>query len=112
MKILISITLAVGRLVLFVTSATAQFWTQTGAPLQNWSSIASSADGTRLAAGGNSTFVSTNAGLTSKKRLRLLIYLQHMATSLFKRASVFLRRNSSKTCPVLDGQTGLSRKSK
>ena len=68
-KLLPLIMVAIGSLPLFINAARAQIWTQTGAPLQSWSSIASSADGTRLAAGGqvsggNSTFVSTNAGLT------------------------------------------------
>ena len=69
MKTLSLMAVAAGSLSLFINSASAQIWTQTGAPSQGWSSIASSADGTRLAAGGqlsggNSTFVSTNAGLT------------------------------------------------
>jgi hypothetical protein len=56
---------------LFVSSACAQTWTQTSAPITNWTSVASSADGMKLvaAAGGSSgknisgfIYTSTNAG--------------------------------------------------
>ena len=47
-------------------SAIAQTWTPTGAPVNNWVSVASSADGTRLAAGAGpvAVFTSTNSGVT------------------------------------------------
>src|SRR5438034_11359832 len=48
----------------------AQTWTQTGAPLSGWSSVASSADGAKLVAVGfwlnvpGAIYTSTNAGVT------------------------------------------------
>jgi len=48
-------------------SALAQTWTTTTAPIANWVSVASSADGNRLAAliqGGEAAYISTNAGTT------------------------------------------------
>ena len=42
----------------------AQVWTQTGAPLADWLSVASSADGGELIASGDGTYVSTNSGST------------------------------------------------
>src|SRR5271170_4579508 len=53
-----------------LNSALAQTWTQTSAPTNLWTCVASSADGSKLAAGeGNNNFygliyVSTNSGLT------------------------------------------------
>jgi photosystem II stability/assembly factor-like uncharacterized protein len=56
---------------MFVTCALAQEWTQTTAPTTNWSSIASSADGSKLIATVRGLFsdnvpiyISTNAGGT------------------------------------------------
>jgi hypothetical protein len=51
--------------VLWVSAASGQIWTPTGAPIQGWNSIASSADGTKLLGGGSSgstTYRSTNSG--------------------------------------------------
>lgn len=55
--------------ILFITgeAAPAQNWTTTTAPIANWISVASSADGNRLAAliqGGQEVYISTNAGAT------------------------------------------------
>jgi hypothetical protein len=50
-----------------INSSSAQTWTQTGAPSQNWTAIASSADGNKLFAivGGSYVFyASTNSGAT------------------------------------------------
>ena len=66
MKILTLMAATVGSLIL-LNPASAQTWTQTGAPVQNWKSIASSADGTKLVAmggNGNNSYVSTNSGVT------------------------------------------------
>lgn len=51
-----------------VAATQAQTWIQTSAPITNWSAVASSADGTRLAAAasgmeGGFIFVSTNSGV-------------------------------------------------
>lgn len=44
--------------------AIAQTWTQTSAPLTNWTAVASSADGSRLVAAiaGGQIYTSTNSG--------------------------------------------------
>jgi hypothetical protein len=48
----------------FVRSAFTQTWTQTSAPMTNWSAVASSADGARLlaAVSGGRIYTSTNSG--------------------------------------------------
>ncbi len=53
--------------VLSIEPSVAQHWTVTTAPSANWGSLASSADGNRLAAlvqGGEAVYISTNAGAT------------------------------------------------
>lgn len=68
MKVLLSISIAV----FIFSSAFAQTWTQTSAPTNAWVSVASSADGTKLAAaatfgnhfGTGQIYTSTNSGLT------------------------------------------------
>jgi hypothetical protein len=47
----------------------AQVWTPTGAPLAGWISVASSADGTKLIASGDDTYISTNSGSTWSLKL-------------------------------------------
>jgi len=47
-----------------INPVSAQVWTPTGAPLAGWVSVASSADGTKLIASGDDTYVSTNSGST------------------------------------------------
>lgn len=50
---------------IYVSTNSGETWTQTGAPLNNWISIASSADGTKLVAVvnyGNVIYTSTNSG--------------------------------------------------
>ena len=64
MKTLPLVAVAAGSLSLLINPADAQIWTQTGAPLTGWLSIAGSADGTKLVASSSDTFVSTNSGLT------------------------------------------------
>jgi photosystem II stability/assembly factor-like uncharacterized protein len=54
-----------GGLIVVINSACAQTWTLTSAPATNWTSVASSADGSRLVATGSGlVYVSTNAGET------------------------------------------------
>ena len=56
---------ALGCFFLLTEPAFAQIWTVTTAPVANWVSVASSADGNRLAAlvqGGEAVYISTNAG--------------------------------------------------
>ncbi|MBI3850930.1 MAG: hypothetical protein HY298_11740 [Verrucomicrobia bacterium] len=60
---------ALGSLLPVVNLAFAQTWTQTSAPITNWTSVASSADGTKLVAvvggvPGGSIHTSTNSGAT------------------------------------------------
>src|SRR6185436_19566934 len=49
-----------------MNAAFAQSWTQTGAPITNWSSVASSADGSKLVAGieGGGIYSSSDGGVT------------------------------------------------
>src|SRR5262245_6454653 len=49
-----------------VNPGRAQTWTQTSAPITNWNSIASSADGRKFVAGvwGGGIYASTNSGAT------------------------------------------------
>ena len=57
--------IALGLVANFANSAFAQNWTTTTAPVANWVSVASSADGNKLAAlvqGGEAVYTSTNAG--------------------------------------------------
>lgn len=55
-----------GCLCAAVLSSSAQVWTQTSAPTNNWASVASSADGTKLIAAvkGGPIYLSTNSGFT------------------------------------------------
>src|SRR5262245_55536831 len=54
-----------GELLFVVDAAFAQIWTQTSVPSTNWSSIASSADGTRLVAvGSGGVYISPDSGAT------------------------------------------------
>jgi hypothetical protein len=57
---------ASGGLLMVATSAFAQTWTQTSAPITNWSSIACSADGSKLVAviKGGPIYTSKDAGAT------------------------------------------------
>jgi hypothetical protein len=58
---------ALGCLAIATNQASAQSWTTTTAPIANWVSMASSADGNKLAAlvqGGEVVYTSTNAGAT------------------------------------------------
>jgi len=72
MKIFTSLAAAVsGGLFFALGAASAPTWTQTSAPLTNWTSIASSADGRRLVASADGGFgnagpiyISTNSGAT------------------------------------------------
>ncbi len=59
-------TVAVGGLFVLINQAFAQTWTQTSAPSNSWSSIASSADGTRLVAvaDGGGIYTSADSGAT------------------------------------------------
>ena len=52
--------------VILTNPALAQTWTQTSAPITNWTSVASSADGTKLVAlvYGGPIYKSTNSGAT------------------------------------------------
>src|SRR5579862_5260456 len=59
------LNLLIINLVVASGSAPAQNWTTTTAPVANWISVASSADGNRLAAliqNGETVYISTNAG--------------------------------------------------
>ena len=56
---LLAIT-ALGGLTLLAGSAFAQTWTQTSAPITNWSSVASSADGAKLVAAANPGLIYTS----------------------------------------------------
>jgi len=66
MNILPPTVAAICGLLLVVDPALAQTWTQTSAPDNYWQSVASSADGTRLAAGiaTGPVFTSTDSGVT------------------------------------------------
>jgi len=57
---------AIGLLLALIHSAFAQPWTQTSAPVTNWSSVASSADGIKLVAAvrDGPIYISTNSGAT------------------------------------------------
>lgn len=57
---------AFGGLFTVVNPIFAQTWTQTSAPITNWNSVASSADGSKLAAAvkGGPIYTSTNSGAT------------------------------------------------
>jgi len=66
-KRILARALAWGCLVITADPASAQSWTTTAAPIANWVSVASSADGNKLAAliqGGQAVYTSTNAGAT------------------------------------------------
>lgn len=73
MKTLLPVAILVWGLLIAIETAFAQTWTQTSATNVEWSSIASSADGTRLAAvasangsgtGPGGIYTSTNSGIT------------------------------------------------
>jgi photosystem II stability/assembly factor-like uncharacterized protein len=65
MKSLLPVTIMLCSLFAAVDRAFAQTWTQTSAPTTNWTSIVSSADGTKLVAACPGTcFISTNSGIT------------------------------------------------
>jgi photosystem II stability/assembly factor-like uncharacterized protein len=49
-------------ILMMVNCVFAQTWTQTGAPTNNWISVASSADGSKLVAIGHGLYVSSNSG--------------------------------------------------
>jgi hypothetical protein len=72
-KSLLLALVALGRLFAWFNPAFAQIWTQTSAPITNWVSVASSADGTKLvavagqkgyAAEVGPIYTSTNSGVT------------------------------------------------
>jgi hypothetical protein len=56
-----------GGLLGVANPAFAQDWMQTSAPITNWSSVASSADGTKLVAAGYGIYTSTNSGVVWTK---------------------------------------------
>ena len=66
MKTLASQAVRVCWLFIVVNPAFAQMWTQTTAPMANWVSVASSADGSKLVAAvkGGPIYTSPHAGLT------------------------------------------------
>lgn len=70
MKTIAAATLISCNLLLTADSALAQTWTQTSAPITNWSGIAMSSDGTKLVAvvgggtGSGAIYTSTNSGAT------------------------------------------------
>src|SRR5438445_13624420 len=74
-------------LVLVVSSAVAQTWTQTSAPSTNWIAVASSADGRKLVAAESSfpdyvglIYTSTNSGTDWQPTGEPGPYLQSLAT--------------------------------
>src|SRR6185295_16834214 len=66
MKCLLLALAVLGGQFSIVGSGFAQTWTQTGAPVTNWSAVATSADGARLlaAVSGGLIYTSTNSGAT------------------------------------------------
>jgi photosystem II stability/assembly factor-like uncharacterized protein len=66
MKHLLLVMVALGGLFCVVDLASAQTWTLTSAPIKNWWSVATSADGNKLVAVvyGGLIYTSTNSGAT------------------------------------------------
>lgn len=66
MEALVRSGFVLGSLLLSLQLASAQTWTQTSAPVTNWTAVAGSADGSRLVAfaGGGVNYTSTNSGAT------------------------------------------------